>query len=114
MRHETFGVAQIVRDVDQLQRLLQAERGVFVRDLEGHDAAAAAHLGAGEFVLRVIFAEGIEHAADLLLSGQEIRHLRGVGAMRLHPRSSVSRLFRCTQALNGLIDGPVLRRKICR
>ena len=86
MRHEALGVAQIVRDIDQLQRLLQTERGVLAGDLERHDAAAAAHLRAGEFVLRMILAEGIEHAGDFLLAGQEIRDLRGVGAMGRHPQ----------------------------
>ena len=85
MGHQAFGVAQIVGDVDQLERIGEAERRFLAAfDLERHHAAAAVHLGAGQIVLRMIGAERIEHARDLALPGQEIGDLQRVLAMRAH------------------------------
>ena len=57
---------------------------------EAHHAAAAVHLRARQIVLRVIGAEWIEHARDLLLLGQEIGDLRGVLAMGVHAQMLAS------------------------
>ena len=72
MGDEAFCVAQIVGDVDQLERILEAERRRLpARNFKRHDTAAAVHLRAREFVLRMVVAERIKHARDLCCSARK-------------------------------------------
>ena len=63
MRDEALGVAEVVRDLDEAQRVLEAEgAGLAALDLEGDHLAAARHLPLGECGLRMVGAAGVEDA----------------------------------------------------
>ena len=63
MCNEALGVAEIVGDADDGERVGDPERGSLpASDLEGHDRAAAFHLPLGERCLRMVGAARIERA----------------------------------------------------
>src|SRR5271167_2806135 len=56
MRDEALGVAEIIADANELERILEAERGVLAAlDVEGDEGGAAAHLFLRDFGLRVVW-----------------------------------------------------------
>src|SRR5437588_4304896 len=64
--HEALGVAEIVRDTRDLQRVEAAERaGLAALDLEADQRRARAHLLLGERCLRMIGAAGIDKPRNL-------------------------------------------------
>ena len=73
MGGEAFGVAEIVADLEDLQRVQDAKgRRLVALDLERDHRAAARHLALGQRVLRMIGAAGIEHAVHLGPCGEKI------------------------------------------
>src|SRR5215472_13238799 len=66
MSDEALGVAEIVGNLDDAQRILEAERASFsARNNESDQIAAAGHLAAREGVLRMAFEAGVERARNL-------------------------------------------------
>ena len=116
MGDQALGVAQIVGDVDQLQRIGAAGTPPACRPRprtpprrrrlpsgRGPDCAADDR-------------GGRDRAPASPCAGRpgSRRPACAFSQCAFMRRSSVSRLFRCSQALKGLIEGPVLRRKTCR
>src|SRR5258708_29216840 len=65
VRDQTLAVAEIVRDLDQPERVLEAESAhLAALDRERHERARPAHLLPRQLVLRMAFQTGIEHALD--------------------------------------------------
>ncbi len=108
---EAFRIAEIVRDVDEPQRVEKAEAGLLVAvDVEGDDGAARGHLAPRQLVLRMARQAGIDHPRR---SSGWVSRKRAIAAAVRHCRStrssSVSSPFSSSHALNGLSDGPVWR-----
>src|SRR3546814_10055815 len=62
MRHQGSAVANIIADVDQLQRIQQAMRFLAPSThIEGEDRAASAHLPHGQFMLRMTGETGMQY-----------------------------------------------------
>src|SRR6185437_9647931 len=72
MRDKALAVAQVVRDLDQLERVLEAEgTGLAAGHRNGHQRARPAHLPPSELVLRMALQARIEHAHDLAVTLDE-------------------------------------------
>src|SRR5215472_16459513 len=79
---EALRIAEIVRNVDQAQRIEKAEtRFLAARDIERNDAAAQLHLPAGEFVLRMTGQSGVNHALDFRMVLEVARDCSGGSAL---------------------------------
>src|SRR3546814_13571094 len=62
VRHQRSAVANIIADVDQLQRIQQAMRFLAPpAHIEGEDRAASAHLPHGQFMLRMTGETGMQY-----------------------------------------------------
>src|SRR5215831_12690318 len=84
---EALGVAEIIGDVHQPQRLGDAEGLLLSADyLESHDAAARCHLPFGQAVLGMILAERVKHARHVPLARQKLRDLGRTAAVFFHPQ----------------------------
>ena len=78
VRDERLRVAEVVRDVDDLEGVHQRERLVLATvELERDDRPAAEHLALGEVVLRVRLQEGVDDARDPGVRLEEPGHLEG-------------------------------------
>src|SRR5205823_9335073 len=90
----TLCVAQIVGDVDQLERVDEPERRLFsALDLERHHPTAAGHLCARKRRLRMILAEGVKHPYDARLVREKIGDHSGILAMRPHAQGEGLQTF---------------------
>src|SRR5216683_4138654 len=66
VRHETLRIAEIVRDVDEPQRVEKAKAALLAAgDVKADEAAALLHLPTREIVLRVAWQPGVKHPRDL-------------------------------------------------
>src|SRR5260221_9743548 len=66
MRHEALRIAEIVRDVDEPQRVEKAKAALLAAgDVKADETAALLHLPTREIVLRVARQPGVEHPCDL-------------------------------------------------
>src|SRR6185436_12461723 len=84
VRDEALGVAEIVGDLEDLERVHETE-GVTLPTLhlESDHGTAASHLPLGELSLRMIVAPWIEHADDFFSLGEKIGDCRRRRAMAL-------------------------------
>src|ERR1051325_9432173 len=74
MRDEAFGVAEIVRDAHEPERVLKAECAFLAAcDLERDECRTAAHLLFHNGSLRVIVASWIDRARDFWMRGESVR-----------------------------------------
>ena len=81
---ETLRVAEVVADLDDLERIHAAEGRILAAlDLEGDQRAARRHLPLGERGLRMIGAAGIVDARHVLARGEEIGDGRSRGDVPL-------------------------------
>ena len=93
MSDQRLRITEIVRNIDDLQRVHQPERRLAAaRRIEGDDRAARAHLAHGEIMLRMVLAARIAHAGHRAVIGQKIRdlhrvlaHARNAQLQRLQP-----------------------------
>jgi hypothetical protein len=91
MGDEALGVAEVVGDAHELERIEEPERGRLpVRELEGDERRAAAHLLRCGRGLRMVRPTRIDQAADLRMLDQRDRD-RG-GGVGLAPHPQVQRL----------------------
>ena len=87
MRDEALGVAEIIADLENRERIHEAERALLVAlHLEGNHRAAAIHLLQSQLVLRMIASARIEHALNLGTIGEEIGYGSRRGAMSIDPQ----------------------------
>src|SRR6266436_8877052 len=71
MGDQALGIAEIVADADDLERVLEPERGGLASfDLEGHKGRAPTHLPAHDLRLRMVRSAGIDQARYLRMFGQ--------------------------------------------
>ncbi len=76
MADQALGVAQIVRDIDQRQRIGDPERRVLAAfDLEGHQIAETRHLALRQLSLGMTGQARVPNALDLRLALQESRQV---------------------------------------
>ena len=81
---EALGVAQVVGDVDEPERVDEAEGRVApARHVEGDDAAAGAHLDAGQLVLGVAGQSRIKHVGQAAAPAEVCGDVEGVGGVAL-------------------------------
>src|SRR3546814_12306740 len=112
VRHQRSAVANIIADVDQLQRIQQAMRFLAPpAHIEGEDRAASAHLPHGQVMMRLTAATGMQYffystfkefhygqrTLALLLRTQGARlptlqHVPGLNGSDYRPRFSLNRL----------------------
>ncbi len=86
MGDQALGVAQIVADAHELERVLETERRRFAAlDLEGHQRRARAHLPERDRGLGMIGAARIDEARDLGMLGERHRDGRRRVGLPLHP-----------------------------
>ena len=86
MGGKAFGVAQVIGNIDQPQRIQEAEgRFLAAVDVERNHGSAVAHLRHGEVMLRVVLESGIVDPGDFLPRAQEVDNGAGVFAMALNP-----------------------------
>ena len=114
MGDQALGVAEIVGDAHQLERVLERERALLAaRHLERDQRRAAAHLLLHDRGLRMVRPARIDQPRHLRMLGQRVgdRGRRSSVCWRTRT-ASVSRPLSITQALNGDIDGPVCRMKV--
>src|ERR1700730_18598114 len=79
MGNEALGVAEIVADAHELERVLKTERALLAAlDLEPDHRRAAAHLLLRHFGLRMIRPARIDQARNLAMLGERRRKCRGV------------------------------------
>src|SRR5690349_24459978 len=82
MRDQAFAVTQIVGDLDQLERVLEAERArLAALHRDRHQRAWSAHLLPRKLVLRMTFQARIEDARHLVVALEEVRNLDGRAAL---------------------------------
>ena len=113
MRDQALGVAEIIADADEPERVLETERRLLAAlDLEGDQRRAAAHLLLHDRRLRMIGPAGIDQARNLRMLASATATVAALSVCRRTRTASVSRPFSSTQALNGDSDGPVWRIKI--
>jgi hypothetical protein len=87
MGDQAFGVAQVVGNVDQLQRVHEAEGArAAAFDVEGDHGAAAVHLAARQCILRMVGAPGVKDARNARLSGQEVGDPPRIVGLAAHPQ----------------------------
>ena len=94
MGDESLRIAQVVGDVDEIERVFEAVGGFAVGEIEGHHAAAALHLGAGEGVLGII--PGSMATPGFLVSGKgkaESLNSASHGAGRAMSRKAANEKF---------------------
>src|SRR5262249_4602385 len=111
MGDQALGVAEIVADAHELERVLEAERcGLAPLDLEGDQRRAPMHLPTHDLGLRMVRPARIDQARDLWMLGERDRDgRRGVGlpahahAQRLQPLEQDPRVER-GQRRAGLAD----------
>ena len=108
MGDDGFGIAQIVGNLDDLQRVQEAN-AASLPPFSSSDTTVppdpiCAHR---QSVLRVAARPGIDHAGQPRMAFQRLRHMQRVARLRPHRRSSVSMPFSIIQAVNGLIAPPV-------
>ena len=108
MRGDGLGVAQVVGNLDDFQRVHEPERGLLAaRHLERHQRAARPHLRHRKPVLRDAGRPGkITRATRVRLPAPSAIG-SAESAIARQRRSSVAMPFRCIQAVNGLIAPPV-------
>src|SRR5258708_21711657 len=86
MADQALGVAEIVRDVDDLERVEKAEGGVLAAgDAEGDEGTAALHLARGERGLRMAGKARIGDRRDLGMRLEESGELGGIARLLRHP-----------------------------
>src|ERR1043166_10336345 len=90
MRDEALRIAEIVRDVDEPERVEKPEAGILVpglipRDVEGDDGAAGAHLAPRQLVLRMARKAGIDNARHLRMAFEKPRNRLGGAALSFDP-----------------------------
>src|SRR5438067_1126003 len=94
MGDQALRIPEIVRDIDELQRVEKTEAGLFVtRDVEGDDGAAGAHLAPCQLVLRVAWQAWVDHPCHLWMAFEETRDRLGRAALPLDPQ------FQCFEPL---------------
>src|SRR5689334_14378156 len=87
MSYETLGVAELVGDAHELERIEEAERRLLVAvDLEAHQRRAAAHLLLDGRGLRMIAAPRIDGPLDLAVPGERLSDDRRRLGLAAHPQ----------------------------
>src|SRR4029078_9876214 len=87
VRNEALGVAEIVADLEDRERVHEAERVLLIAlHLERDHRASAIHLLQSQLVLRMIASARIEHSLNLRLVGEEIGYGSRRGAMPIDPQ----------------------------
>ncbi len=111
MRDQALGVAEIVGNRDDLERILQRKRRVLAAlQLEADQRRAAGHLLGDDVGLRMVLAAGIDDLGDLGMVGEEIGDAAAFSVCWRTRSGSVSMPFRSVQALKGDMAGPVWRK----
>src|SRR3546814_13688406 len=86
MSGEAFGIAKIVRDDDELERVEEAERRRLATvEAERHHGSAGAHLLLHQRALGMAVEAGIEHGANALAPLEPPRQGQRAGAFPLDP-----------------------------
>ena len=87
MGDEALRIAEIVRDIDEPQRVEKAEAVLLAAgDVKADQAATLLHLAARHFVLRVAGQPGVEHASNLRVSFEIPGDRQGGAALALDPK----------------------------
>src|SRR5207302_3382918 len=87
MGAEALRVAEIVRDVDEPERVEKAEASFLVAGhVKADEAAALLHLATRQFVLRVTRQARVQHPGDLVVGLQLTGDRRGGAALSLDPQ----------------------------
>src|ERR1700751_4720555 len=88
MRDQALGVAEIVADADELERVLETERRLLAAlDLERDQGRAAAHLLLHHRGLRMIGPARIDQARNFGMLGERYRDRRGAVGLAPHAHS---------------------------
>ncbi len=86
MGDDAFRIAQIVGDLHDPERVLQAESRLLAAfDLEGDHLPAARHLLSGDGRLGVVGASAVDDARDAFQARKRVGDDGGAGALCLHP-----------------------------
>ena len=100
MGRHGFRIAQIIGDINQLQRIHEAEAGFLAAlDVKTHQGATGRHLRHGELLLRVIRPEGIEHTRNLCPFRQ---HIGNGGSAAAHGGDAQMQRFQPFQDYPGI------------
>src|SRR5690242_15327122 len=84
MRDQALRIAEIVRDVDEPERVEKPEGRLLVAAyIEGDDGAARAHLAPSQLVLRMARKAGIDNAPHLRMAFEKARDRLGGAALPL-------------------------------
>src|SRR5438874_1402046 len=87
MGDEALRIPEIVRNVDELQRVQKAETGLLVAAyIKRDDGAARAHLTLGELVLRMARQPGIDDPRHLRVVFEKAGDRLGRAALPLDPQ----------------------------
>src|SRR5215472_11238213 len=87
MGDEALRVSEIVRDVDEPQRIEKTEAGLLAAgDIETDQAAALLHLTARELVLGMARQPGIEHSCDFGMAVEVLGDCRSRAALSFDPQ----------------------------
>ena len=79
-----FRIAKVIGDINQLQRIHEAEAGFLAAlDVKAHQRAAGRHLRHGKLLLRMIRSEGVKHARNL---SPFRKHIGNGGSAAAHGR----------------------------
>src|SRR5262245_3906483 len=77
VRDQALGIAEIVADAHEPERVLEAERGLLTAlDVERHQRRARSHLPSGDLGLRMVRPARIDEARNLRMAGKRSRYRR--------------------------------------
>src|ERR1700730_11113030 len=87
MSNQALGISEVVRNVDEAQRIEKTEARLLVAGhVKANKAAALFHLPARELILRVARQAGVKHARDLWVALQITGDRSGRAALPLDPQ----------------------------